>query len=102
MNKNKHSDTYTTTKINILIHILWMRKQRQSGEVICPHSNSWYNGRVESQHVSIRVFVFHYTVSQKRPTKDKERKERLYVGIGPYFLNKEVFGVILEGGKAFR
>lgn len=26
--------------MNILVPILWMRKQKQS-EVICPHSNRW-------------------------------------------------------------
>ena len=59
MNKNNHTEKNTATKINILIHILQMRKHRQSGDVICPHSNSWCNGRAESQCISLYYIMLY-------------------------------------------
>lgn len=90
IHKNKHNEINNSTKINILIPILYFRKQMQSSEVICPPCYSqqmaeW--GRVGFQSVSIRFFLLHYAVSQKRPTTGEVRvKRRLYVGICPSIL----------------
>lgn len=41
IHKNKQTEINNSTKINSLIPILWMRKQRQGGKVTGPHYNSW-------------------------------------------------------------
>lgn len=90
IHKNKHNEINSSTKINILIPILWIRKQMQSGEVICPHCYSQQTadwGRAGFQSVSIRLFLLRYAVSQKRPTTGEVRAKRwLYVGICPSIL----------------
>ena len=80
MNKNKNTETFNMTKTNTLIHTVWMRRQRQRGNVISPHSNRWCNGRAERLHTSICPRATLCSISEKTHF-DKVVKEIAYVEV---------------------
>ena len=78
----KNTEILNMTKVNTLTHILWMRRQRQRGDVISPHSNRWYNGRAERLHTSMCLWATLCSISKKTHS-GKAVKEIAYVDVRP-------------------